>query len=67
MSQVVLGRVLGKGTFGTTYIGEWRGGEVGLIVLLLSDLVVLLILGGKPSVIPSKLFVALLSILDVNR
>lgn len=28
--QVQLGRVLGEGTFGTTYLGRWRGGNVAV-------------------------------------
>ena len=28
--QVQLGRVLGEGTFGTTYLGTWRGGAVAV-------------------------------------
>ena len=30
VSQVKLGRPLGKGTFGTTCMGIWRGGEVAV-------------------------------------
>ena len=30
LSQVKLGRQLGKGTFGTTCMGRWRGGEVAV-------------------------------------
>lgn len=28
--QVKLGKVLGEGTFGTTYMGRWRGGDVAV-------------------------------------
>ena len=28
--QVELGKVLGAGTFGTTYLGRWRGGNVAV-------------------------------------
>ena len=30
MAQVKLGKALGKGTFGTTFMGRWRGGEVAV-------------------------------------
>ncbi len=30
MVQVKLGKVLGEGTFGTTYMGRWRGGDVAV-------------------------------------
>ena len=30
LTQVKLGRALGKGTFGTTFMGRWRGGEVAV-------------------------------------
>lgn len=30
MTQVKLGKALGEGTFGTTYMGRWRGGDVAV-------------------------------------
>ena len=30
MVQVQLGKVLGEGTFGTTYLARWRGGHVAV-------------------------------------
>lgn len=30
MTQVELGKALGEGTFGTTYMGRWRGGDVAV-------------------------------------
>ena len=30
MAQVKLGKVLGEGTFGTSYMGRWRGGDVAV-------------------------------------
>ena len=34
--QVQLGRILGEGAFGTTYLGTWRGADVAVKCVRLS-------------------------------